>query len=130
MSYDASLLDLQNQFQEQVNLLLIDPSVSVRRALVANITPLCSFLGRSRTSDVFGLMTTHLNDNSWLLRSAFFEAIVGISTCMSLKSVDEFILPLMTEALAGEEQQQQQHSRTLKVVPTIAPFRRQITRRP
>jgi len=101
MSYDASLLDLQNKIQEQISVLLIDHSSSVKRALVANITPLCVFLGRSRTSDVFGLMTTHLNDRDWLLRSAFFESTVGISTCIGSGSVDEYILPLMTEALAG-----------------------------
>jgi phosphoinositide-3-kinase regulatory subunit 4 len=104
MSYDASLLDLQNQIQDQINTLLIDPSPAVRRALVLNITPLCIFLGRGRTADVFGLLTTHLNDKDWLLRAAFFESTVGISTCIGSKSVDEYILPLMAEALADNEE--------------------------
>lgn len=102
MSYDASLLDLQTRVQEQINILLTDASPSVKRSLVMNITPLCVFLGRGRTSEVFSLMITHLNDKDWLLRAAFFESTVGISTCIRSKSVDEYILPLLTEALAGE----------------------------
>lgn len=101
MSYDASLHDLQTQVQDQINGLLIDPAASVKRALVSNIVTLCVFLGRSRTAEVFSLMTTLLNDRDWLLRSAFFESTVGVSTCIGSKSVDEYILPLMTEALAG-----------------------------
>lgn len=101
MTYDASLHDLQSQIQEQINTLLIDPTASVKRALMSNIVPLCVFLGRSRTAEVFSLMTTLLNDRDWLLRSAFFESTVGVSTCIGSKSVDEYILPLMTEALAG-----------------------------
>ena len=101
ISYDGSLHDLQMQIQEQINQLLIDPAASVKRALMSNIVPLCVFLGRSRTAEVFSLMTTLLNDRDWLLRSAFFESTVGVSTCIGSKSVDEYILPLMTEALAG-----------------------------
>lgn len=101
MSYDASLLDLQSQVQDLMNILLVDPSSSVRRALVLNITPLCAFLGRARTADVLGLMTTHLNDRDWRLRTEFFGSMVGVSTCISVKSVDEYVLPLLTGALAG-----------------------------
>lgn len=102
MSYDASLLDLQTRIQDQINILLIDSSSSVKRALVSIITPLCVFLGRARTGEVFSLMTTHLNDKDWLLRAAFFESTVGIATCIGSKGVDEYILPLLTEALAGK----------------------------
>jgi phosphoinositide-3-kinase regulatory subunit 4 len=102
MSYDASLTDLQTQIQDLVEVLLVDPSLSVKRALLANITSLCVFLGRSRTGDVFSLMTTHLNDREWSLRSAFFEATTGISTCIGSKNVDEYILPLMADRLAGK----------------------------
>lgn len=102
MSYDASLLDLQGQIQELMNTLLVDPSSAVRRALVLNITPLCAFLGRARTADILGLMTTHLNDRDWRLRGEFFASMVGVSTCISVKSVDEYVLPLLAGALAGE----------------------------
>lgn len=102
MSYDASLLDLQGQIQELMNTLLVDPSSAVRRALVLNITPLCAFLGRARTADILGLMTTHLNDRDWRLRGEFFGSMVGVSTCISVKSVDEYVLPLLAGALAGE----------------------------
>lgn len=100
-SYEASLLDLQTRIQDLINALLTDSSPSVRRALVLNITPLCVFLGRSKTNDVFSLMTTHLNDRDPLIRSAFFESTVGLSTCIGSKSVDEYVLPLVSESLAG-----------------------------
>lgn len=102
MTYDASHQQLQSQIHDCINNLLTDPSSAVRRALVSNITPLCVFLGRSGTSDVFGLMVTHLNDRDWLSRFTFFAATVGVSTCIGSKNVDEYVLPLMTQALAGE----------------------------
>lgn len=102
MSYDASLLDLQGQVQDLMNVLLVDQSSTVRRALVLNITPLCDFLGRARTADILGLMTTHLNDRDWRLRAEFFGSMVGVSTCISVKSVDEYVLPLLAGALAGK----------------------------
>jgi phosphoinositide-3-kinase regulatory subunit 4 len=102
MSYDASLLDLQGQVQEVVHVLLTDTATSVRRALVLNITPMCAFLGRGRTADILSLLTTHLNDRDWRLRTEFFGSMIGVSTCISVKGVDEYILPLLTGALAGK----------------------------
>ena len=48
-------------------------------------------------------MITYLNDRDWLLRQAFFESIVDVAACAGGRSLDEYILPLMVQALSGEE---------------------------
>lgn len=48
-------------------------------------------------------MITYLNDKDWMLRSAFFESIKGVGTFVGAKSLEEYILPLMIQALTGKE---------------------------
>jgi phosphoinositide-3-kinase, regulatory subunit 4 len=103
ISYDASLQDLQNNIQEQLSALLMDPSSVVKRAVLHNISSLCIFLGRQKTNDVLlSHMITYLNDRDWLLRYAFFESIVDVAACAGGRSLEEYILPLMIQALSGE----------------------------
>lgn len=45
---------------------------------------------------------TYLNDKDWMLRLAFFDGIVGVGAFIGLRAVEEYVLPLMFQALAGE----------------------------
>lgn len=81
----------------------MDPSPIVKRAVLHNISALCIFLGRQKTNDVIlSHMITYLNDRDWLLRQAFFESIVDVAACAGGRSLEEYILPLMVQALSGE----------------------------
>ncbi|KAI9029972.1 hypothetical protein CLU79DRAFT_733513 [Phycomyces nitens] len=104
-AYDSSLNDLHSVIQEQVTVLLIDNKSSVKRALLTNITCLCGFFGRQKTNDVLlSHMITYLNDKDWMLRSAFFESIKGVGTFVGSRSLEEYILPLMIQALTDAEE--------------------------
>jgi phosphoinositide-3-kinase regulatory subunit 4 len=48
-------------------------------------------------------MITYLNDRDWLIRLAFFESIVDVAACAGGRSLEEYILPLMVQALSGEQ---------------------------
>ncbi|KAF8892933.1 hypothetical protein BD779DRAFT_1798336 [Infundibulicybe gibba] len=105
VSYDASMQDLQSNIQEHLSALLMDPSSVVKRAVLHDISSLCIFLGRQRTNDVLlSHMITYLNDRDWLLRYAFFESIVDVAACAGGRSLEEYILPLMIQALSDVEE--------------------------
>ena len=94
--------ELQNHIQDHLSALLMDPSSIVKRAVLHNISSLCVFLGRQKTNDVLlSHMITYLNDRDWLLRYAFFESIVDVAACAGGRSLEEYILPLMIQALSG-----------------------------
>lgn len=112
VSYDASMNDLQSNIQEQLSALLMDPSSVVKRAVLHNISSLCIFLGRQKTNDVLlSHMITYLNDRDWLLRYAFFESIVDVAACAGGRSLEEYILPLMIQALSGKHRSLQAGSK-------------------
>jgi hypothetical protein len=95
--------ELQHHIQEHLSVLLVDPSSVVKRAMLHNISSLCIFLGRQKTNEVLlSHMITYLNDRDWLLRYAFFESIVDVAACAGGRSLEEYILPLMIQALSGE----------------------------
>lgn len=105
VSYDTSLYDLHFAIQEHLSALLMDPSPVVKRAVLHNISSLCIFLGRQKTNDVvLSHMITYLNDRDWSLRHAFFESIVDVAACAGGKSLEEYILPLMVQALSDVEE--------------------------
>lgn len=65
---------------------------------------MCIFLGRQRTNDILlSHMITYLNDRDWHIRYAFFNAIVDVAACAGGRSLEEYILPLMIQALSGRE---------------------------
>ncbi|CAO3595679.1 unnamed protein product [Absidia cylindrospora] len=104
-AYDSSLQDLQTVIQEQVTTLLIDSESAVKRALLTDITCLCVFFGRQKANDVLlSHMITYLNDKDWMLRSAFFESVKGVGTFVGARSLEEYILPLMIQALTDAEE--------------------------
>lgn len=93
---------MQQGIQEHISALLMDSSSVVKRAILHDISYLCIFLGRQKTNDVLlSHMITYLNDRDWLLRYAFFESIVDVAACAGGRSLDEYILPLMIQALSG-----------------------------
>jgi phosphoinositide-3-kinase regulatory subunit 4 len=103
VTYEAARSDLHNQIQEHLAALLMDPASVVKRAVLHNISSLCIFLGVQTTNDVLlSHMITYLNDRDWLLRLAFFESIVDVAACAGGRSLEEYILPLMVQALSGE----------------------------
>ncbi|KAF8721956.1 hypothetical protein AX14_010044 [Amanita brunnescens Koide BX004] len=105
ISYDANMQDLQNNIQEHLATLLMDQSSIVKRAVLHDISSICIFLGRQRTNDVLlSHMITYLNDKDWLLRYAFFESIVDVAACAGGRSLEEYILPLMVQALSDVEE--------------------------
>ncbi|EJU01456.1 ARM repeat-containing protein [Dacryopinax primogenitus] len=104
-TYDAGLQDIQAIIQEELIALLVDSSSAVKRAVLQNIAPLCVFFGRQRTNDVLlSHMITFLNGRDWMLRYAFFDCIVGLAVCVGARSLEEYILPLMIQALSDTEE--------------------------
>ncbi|CAO1632756.1 unnamed protein product [Sympodiomycopsis kandeliae] len=103
--YDAQLQDIKAFAQEQMTQLLTDGEPSVKRALIDNLAPLCQLFGMATTNDVLlSHMITYLNDRDWLLRDAFFDSIADVALVAGERSVTEYIVPLMLQALAdGEE---------------------------
>ena len=47
-------------------------------------------------------MITYMNHRDWLLRYAFFESVVDVAACVGGRSLEEYILPLMIQALSGK----------------------------
>lgn len=103
--YDVARKDLIAQFEEVTKRLLQDPDAAVRRAFLGSIAALCVFFGSTKASDVvLSHLNTYLNDRDWMLKCAFFETIVGVATYVGGPSFEEFILPLMVQALTDPEE--------------------------
>lgn len=104
-NYDLQMKRLASFFQEQVASLLTDASVAVKRNLLDDIAPLCSFFGSGPTNDVvLSHMITYLNDRSWLLRQAFFDAIVSVGRVAGPRSVEMYVFTLILPALSDPEE--------------------------
>jgi phosphoinositide-3-kinase regulatory subunit 4 len=104
-AYDATRLELIEQFEGQTKIFLVDPDNSVRRAFLSSVTSLCVFFGESKASDVIlSHLNTYLNDPDWLLKCAFFKTIVGVAVYIGGASLEEFILPLMLQALSDPQE--------------------------
>eukprot|EP00842_Homolaphlyctis_polyrhiza_P006602 jgi/Hompol1/6943/HPOL_000975-RA len=105
ISYDTNLRDLQETIQEDVVALLIDSESIVKRSLLYEMPSLCIFFGRQKANDILlSHMITYLNDQDASLRSAFCETIVGVGTFVGMRSLEEYILPLMIQALTDSEE--------------------------
>ncbi|KAF9259304.1 ARM repeat-containing protein [Marasmius fiardii PR-910] len=104
VSYDANMQELQKIIQEQLSALLTDPSSIVKRAVLHDISSLCVFLRKQANDVILSHMITYLNDRDWLLRLAFFENIVDVGAYAGEKSLEEYILPLMIQALSDVEE--------------------------
>lgn len=96
------LLEIQAVVEEQATILLVDTSSHVKRAMLSSISELCLFFGRLKSSEtVLSHIMTYLNDRDWLLRLAFFDGIVGVGAFIGIRAIEEYVLPLMLQSLAG-----------------------------
>lgn len=104
-SFDAAKADLLDHFEAHTKALLTDNNAFVRRAFLDCVSSLCVFFGSSRANDVIlSHLNTYLNDKEWKLKCAFFQTIVGVATFVGGKSLEEFILPLLIQALTDPEE--------------------------
>ncbi|KAL8948366.1 MAG: hypothetical protein Q9222_005437 [Ikaeria aurantiellina] len=102
--FDIARLDLIEHFESHTKALLTDNDASVRRAFLSSVTSLCVFFGSPRASDVvLSHLNTYLNDRDWILKSAFFQTIVGVATFIGGAGLEEFILPVMVQALTDPQ---------------------------
>ncbi|EHA52159.1 VPS15 protein kinase [Pyricularia oryzae 70-15] len=97
--------ELVIQFELHVKLLIEDPDPFVRRAFLSSVPELCMFFGTADSNDIIlAHLNTYLNDRDWTLKCALFDTIVGIAAFIGSTSLDEFILPLMVQALMDTEE--------------------------
>ncbi|KAL0243903.1 hypothetical protein I308_105166 [Cryptococcus tetragattii IND107] len=103
--YDVMLQEIQGAVEEQATTLLVDPASAVKRGILSSISDLCLFFGRQKSNEiVLSHIMTYLNDKDWMLRLAFFDGIVGVGAFIGLRAVEEYVLPLMFQALADPEE--------------------------
>lgn len=103
--YDNSREELVEVFESHTKALITDTDSSVRQAFLGSVPELCLFFGTTESNDVIlSHLNTYLNGRDWVLKCAFFETIVGVATFLGGISVEEFILPLMVQALADPEE--------------------------
>lgn len=84
--------------------LVEDPDVYVRRAFLSSVPELCMFFKEQSNDVLLAHLNTYLNDRDWTLKCAFFDTIVGIAAFIGNVSLEEFMLPLMVQALADPEE--------------------------
>ncbi|KAF2838893.1 phosphoinositide 3-kinase regulatory subunit 4 [Patellaria atrata CBS 101060] len=103
--FDTTREDIIRQFETQTKAFLTDTDSAVKRAFLGSVARLCVFFGSVKASDVIiSHLNTYLNDRDWMLKCAFFETIVGVATFIGGPSLEEFILPLMVQALTDPEE--------------------------
>ncbi|KAF1846776.1 ARM repeat-containing protein [Cucurbitaria berberidis CBS 394.84] len=103
--FDSDRRILLESFEKHTKALLTDSDASVRRAMLRSVSDLCVFFGSPRANDVvLSHLNTYLNDLDWMLKCAFFEAIVGVAVFVGGASLEGYILPLMVQALTDPEE--------------------------
>lgn len=96
---------LLETIEKHTKALLTDSDPSVRRAILRSVSDLCVFFGSPRANDVvLSHLNTYLNDPDWLLKCAFFDAIIGVAVFVGGASLEGYILPLMVQALTDPEE--------------------------
>ena len=102
--FDVARADLVDYFEAQTKALLTDSDSSVRTAFLGSVSSLCIFFGSAKASEVIlSHLNTYLNDKDWQLKCAFFETVVGVGTFLGTVGLEEFVLPLMVQALTDPE---------------------------
>lgn len=103
--FDEAQQELIFMFENHTKILIEDADPYVRRAFLSSVPELCMFFGTAESNDIILThLNTYLNDRDWMLKCAFFETIVGIGAFMGSVSLEEFILPLMIQALTDTEE--------------------------
>lgn len=104
-AFDATRTEMLEQFEGQTKVFLTDTDNAVRRAFLTSVSSLCVFFGEARSADVIlSHLNTYLNDQDWLLKCAFFKTIVGIAVYIGGANVENFVLPLMLQALTDPQE--------------------------
>lgn len=104
-SFDNSREHLIEILGGHTKALITDTDSAVRRAFLGSVPELCMFFGTADSNDILlSHLNTYLNDRNWMLKCAFFETIVGVATFLGGTSLEEFILPLMVQALTDPEE--------------------------
>lgn len=127
--FDVARADLVRFFESQTKALLTDTHPDVKRAFLGSVSSLCIFFGSAKANDVIlSHLNTYLNDKDWRLKYAFFETIVGVATFVGGSNLEEFILPLMVQALADpEEAVVEKVLRSLATMAQLGLFQRSVT---
>ena len=102
--FDNAGRQLFGVLENHTKQLVEDPDVYVRRAFLASVPELCMFFQEHSNDILLTHLNTYLNDRDWTLKCAFFDTIVGISTFIGSTSLEEFMLPLMVQALMDKEE--------------------------
>jgi phosphoinositide-3-kinase regulatory subunit 4 len=102
--FDNAGRQLFEVLESHTKLLVEDPDISVRRAFLASVPELCLFFDDHSNDVLLTHLNTYLNDRDWTLKCAFFDTIVGIATFIGSTSLEEFMLPLMIQALTDPEE--------------------------
>ncbi|KAJ8060412.1 hypothetical protein OCU04_010740 [Sclerotinia nivalis] len=103
--FDTARAELIEIFEAHTKALITDNDSSVKRDFLGSVPELCMFFGTADSNDIIlSHLNTYLNDRNWILKCAFFETIVGVATFLGGTSLEEFILPLMVQALTDPEE--------------------------
>ncbi|KAL4886666.1 hypothetical protein BJY04DRAFT_228458 [Aspergillus karnatakaensis] len=103
--YDVARIDLLDYFEAHTKALLTDTDAFVRRAFLGSVPDLCVFFGNLKTNEVIlSHLNTYLNDRNWILKCAFFEAVVGVAAYVGSTSLEQYILPLMVQSMTDPEE--------------------------
>ena len=103
--FDYARSELVAHFEEHAKALLTDPDASVRRAFLGSVSALCVFFGSVKANDVIlSHLNTYLNEKDWILKCAFFEALIGVAAYVGTVSLETFVLPLMVQSLTDSEE--------------------------
>ncbi|PSR78508.1 hypothetical protein BD289DRAFT_485992 [Coniella lustricola] len=103
--FDEAQQSLIYMLETHTKNLIEDVDPYVRRAFLSSVPELCLFFGTAESNDIIlSHLNTYLNDRDWMLKCAFFETVVGIAAYMGSVSLEEFILPLMIQALTDTEE--------------------------
>ncbi|KAJ5783237.1 hypothetical protein N7457_005011 [Penicillium paradoxum] len=103
--YDVARVDLLEYFEVHTKALLTDTDASVRRAFLGSVSSLCVFFGNIRANEVIlSHLNTYLNDPDWILKCAFFEAVIGVAAYVGSLNLELYILPLMVQSMTESEE--------------------------
>ncbi|VBB84052.1 Putative Putative serine/threonine-protein kinase VPS15 [Podospora comata] len=103
--YDNARRELTGLFETHTKALIEDSDPFVRRAFLTSVPELCIFFGVAQANDIIlAHLNTYLNDRDWMLKCAFFDAIVGIAAFLGSSTLEKFILPLMVQAVTDPEE--------------------------
>ncbi|SSD59796.1 related to Serine/threonine-protein kinase VPS15 [Saccharomycodes ludwigii] len=92
-------------FENLVISLLIDDEVEIKLSFLSNVASISRLFGPERTNDIIlSHLITYLNDRSSSLRSKVIQVISAISVILGPVSFEQYVLPLLIQAIADPEE--------------------------